>query len=84
MPFAPRLLRTVIARSVDGNQPSRSRTGIELPAHSTAPSGSASASTGNGSPSNDSSSDASHEVIVRTAVRSASIQSRVHVPYRTR
>ena len=34
IPFAPRFERTVIARSVDGSQPSRSRTGIELPAHS--------------------------------------------------
>ena len=36
--------RTVIARSVVGSQASRSRTGIELPAHRTAPSGRASAS----------------------------------------
>ena len=31
IPLAPRFERTVIARSVDGSQPSRSRTGIELP-----------------------------------------------------
>ena len=62
MPLAPRFERTVIARSVDGSQPSRSRTGIELPAHRTAPSGSAAASAGNGAPSNGSSSAASHAV----------------------
>ena len=62
MPFAPRFERTVIARSVDGSQPSRSRTGIELPAHSTAPSGSAAARAGNGAPSNGSSSAASQRV----------------------
>ena len=39
MPFAPRFETDRIAAAVDGSQPSRSRTGIELPAHSTAPSG---------------------------------------------
>ena len=62
IPFAPRFERTVIARSVDGSQPSRSRTGIELPAHRTAPSGSAAARAGNGAPSNGSSSAASQRV----------------------
>ena len=62
IPFAPRFERTVIARSVDGSQPSMSRTGIELPAHSVDPSGSAAASAGNGAPSNGSSSAASQRV----------------------
>ncbi len=39
IPLAPRFERTVIARSVDGSQPSMSRTGIEFPAHSVDPSG---------------------------------------------
>ena len=74
MPLAPRFDRIVMARSVDGSQPSMSRTGIEFPAHRVAPSGSAAASTGNGAPSNGSSSAPSHESIASAAFRSASSQ----------
>ena len=76
IPFAPRFERTVIARSVDGSQPSMSRTGIEFPAHSVDPSGRAAASAGNGAPSNGSSSAASQASIASTAARSARSQSR--------
>ncbi len=78
IPFAPRLERTVIARSVEGSQASMSRTGMELDAQRTAPSGSASASRGHGTPSKGSSNPASQASIASVAVRSAASQSAAH------
>ncbi len=78
MPLAPRLERTVMARSVDGSQASMSRTGMELAAHSTAPSGRAAASSGHGAPSKGSSRATSQSAIASVAARSASSQSAVH------
>ena len=79
MPFAPRLACGSMDRSVRGSHPSRSRTGIEFPAHRIAPrrlpARNTPGRTANGAPSNGSSSAASQPVIARSAASSAARQA---------
>ena len=75
MPLAPRLASTLRVRSPAGSQASISRTGMELPAHSTAPSGSSRPRALNGAPSKGSSSPSSQAASAQSAAASATSQS---------